>query len=64
VPARKLRIHMKLGWSGVAVAIVAAGSGFMLAVESVRPAPEILFWGMAHRQFMLSALYSCWSARF
>jgi hypothetical protein len=33
VPARKLRIHMKLGWGGVAVALVAAGSGFMLAVE-------------------------------
>jgi hypothetical protein len=56
VPARKLRIHMKLGWSGVAVAIVAAGSGFMLAVESVRPVPEIPFWGMAYRQFMLIML--------
>ena len=30
VPARKLRIHMKLGWGGVATALVAAGSGFML----------------------------------
>jgi hypothetical protein len=47
---------MKLGWSGVAVAIVAAGSGFMLAVESVRPVPEIPFWGMAYRQFMLIML--------
>jgi len=32
VPARRLRIHMKLGWGGVATALVAAGSGFMLAV--------------------------------
>jgi hypothetical protein len=51
VPARKLRIHMKLGWAGVAVALVAAGSGFLLAVESVRPVPAIAFWGMAYRQF-------------
>jgi hypothetical protein len=56
VPARKLRIHMKLGWGGVAVALVAAGSGFMLAVESVRPVPTIPFWGMAYRQFMLVML--------
>ena len=56
VPARKLRIHMKLGWGGVAVALVAAGSGFMLAVESVRPVPAIPFWGMAYRRFMFVML--------
>ena len=56
VPARKLRIHMKLGWGGVAVALVAAGSGFILAVESVRPVPAIPFWGMAYRQYMLVML--------
>jgi hypothetical protein len=56
VPARRLRIHMKLGWGGVAVALVAAGSGFMLAVESVRPVPAIPFWGMAYRQFLLVML--------
>lgn len=56
VPARRLRIHMKLGWGGVAVAVVAAGSGFILAVESVRPAPAIPFWGMAYRQFLLIML--------
>ena len=56
VPARKLGIHMKLGWGGVAVALVAAGSGFMLAVESVRPVPTIPFWGMAYRRFMFLML--------
>ena len=54
LPARRLRLHMKLGWGGVAVALVAAGSGFMLAVESVRPVPSIPFWGMAYRQFLRS----------
>jgi hypothetical protein len=56
VSTRRLRIHMKLGWGGVAIAFVAAGSGFLLAVESVRPVPAIPFWGMAYRQFMLVML--------
>jgi hypothetical protein len=63
VPARKLRIHMKLGWCGVATALVAAGSGFMLAVESVRPVPAIPFWGMAYRQFMFVTLIEVRSSR-
>src|SRR5262245_40421277 len=53
VPTRNLRIHMKLGWGGAAIALVAAGSGFVLAVASVRPVPAIPFWGMAYRQFLL-----------
>jgi hypothetical protein len=56
VPARRLRIHMKLGWGGFGVGLLAAGSGFMLAVESVRPVPAIPFWGMAYRQFLLVML--------
>jgi hypothetical protein len=56
VPARRLRTHMKLGWGGVAVALVAACSGFLLAVGSVRPVPAIPFWGMAYRQFMFVML--------
>ena len=56
VPSRKLRIHMKLGWAGIAVAVVAAASGFMLALESVRRVPAVPFWGMAYRQFMLVML--------
>ena len=39
-----------------AIALVAAGSGFLLAVESVRPVPAIPFWAMAYRQFMLVML--------
>ena len=35
---------------------MAAGSGFQLAVESVRPVPAIPFWGMAYRQFLLVML--------
>jgi hypothetical protein len=35
---------------------VAAGSGFALAIESIRPVPAIPFWGMAYRQFLLIML--------
>jgi hypothetical protein len=56
VPARKLRLHMKLGWLAVAVALVISVSGFMVAVQSVRPVPAIPFWGMAYRQFLLVML--------
>lgn len=56
VPARRLRVHMRLGWGGILVAVVAATSGFMLAVQSVRPVPTIPFWGMTYQQFLLVML--------
>jgi len=56
VPARKLRLHMKLGWVAVAVALAVSVSGFMVAVQSVRPIPAIPFWGMAYRQFLMVML--------
>jgi hypothetical protein len=56
IPTRNRRLHMKLGWAAVAVAVVVSVSGFMVAVESVRPVPAILFWGMAYRQFLLVML--------
>ncbi|HSF17555.1 MAG TPA: hypothetical protein VLK65_18570 [Vicinamibacteria bacterium] len=56
VPARRLRVHMKLGWGAAGVAMVVSFSGFMLAVESVRPVPNAPFWGMAYRQFLMVML--------
>jgi len=56
VPARKLRLHMKLGWVAVAVALAVSVTGFMVAVQSVRPIPAIPFWGMAYRQFLMVML--------
>ena len=56
IPARKRRLHMKLGWAAVAAAVVVSVSRFVVAVESVRPVPEIPFWGMAYRQFLLVML--------
>jgi len=56
IPARKLRLHMKLGWGAVAVALVVSISGFMVAVKSVRSVPTLPFWGMAYRQFLMIML--------
>ena len=56
ISSRNRRLHMRLGWGAVAVALGVTISGFMVAVESVRPAPDSPFWGMAYRQFMLIML--------
>ena len=56
IPTRNVRVHMKLGWVAVGVAVIVACSGFMVAVQSVRLAPQIPFWGMAYRQFLLVML--------
>ena len=56
IPLRKRRLHMRLGWVAIAVAAAVSVSGFMVAVQSVRPVPEAPFWGMAYRQFLLVML--------
>jgi len=56
ISTRNRRLHMKLGWGGAAVALGVTVTGFMVAVQSVRPVPDIPFWGMAYRQFMLVML--------
>ncbi len=56
ISTRNRRLHMRLGWGAIAVALGVAITGFMLAVQSVRPVPEIAFWGMAYRQFLLIML--------
>ena len=56
ISSRNRRLHMKLGWGAVAIALGVSISGFMVAVESVRPVPDSPFWGMTYRQFMLIML--------
>ncbi len=56
IPTRNRRLHMKLGWGAIVVASVVTISGFMVAIQSVRPVPELPFWGMAYRQFLLVML--------
>jgi len=47
ISTRNRRLHMKLGWGAIAVALGVAITGFMVAVQSVRPVPQIPFWGIA-----------------
>jgi hypothetical protein len=56
ISTRKRRLHMKLGWGAMAIALGVTITGFMIAVRSVRPVPQIPFWGMAYRQFLLVML--------
>jgi hypothetical protein len=56
IASRNRRLHMKLGWAAAGVALGITITGFMVAVRSVRPVPEIPFWGMAYRQFLLVML--------
>lgn len=56
VSARRRRVHITLGWVGIAVAGGVAVSGVMVAIESVRPVPTSPFWGMAYQQFLLIML--------
>jgi hypothetical protein len=52
ISARRRRLHMKLGWGATGVALGVTITGLMIAVQSVRPVPDVPFWGMAYRQFM------------
>ena len=56
ISTRHRRLHMKLGWGAIAVAAGVAITGLMVAVQSVRPVPQVPFWGMAYRQFLLVML--------
>lgn len=56
ISTRNRKLHMKLDWSAIAIAAVIAVTGSMVAVQSVRPVPNIPFWGMEYRQFLLIML--------
>jgi len=56
IASRNRRLHMKLGWGAIGVALGVSITGLMVAVRSVRQAPEVPFWGMAYRQFLLVML--------
>ena len=42
------RLHMKLGWSAVGIALIIAVSGVMVAVCSALDAKDFIFFGMAY----------------
>ena len=56
IAVRNRRLHMKLGWSAVGIALVIAISGVMVAIRSVQGAPEFHFFGMDYPDFLLVML--------
>jgi hypothetical protein len=53
---RRRQIHMTLGWSAMALAVIIVVSGFPVAIKSVQADPLSPFWGMEYRQFLLIML--------
>ena len=55
IDVRSRQVHKRIGWGGAAVALGVTISG-VVAIQSVRSAPDFPFWGMAYRQFLLVML--------
>lgn len=59
IARRNRSLHMKLGWLGVILAILATYFGFQVGVGSARVAPpEFVLWGLNAKQFMAISVFS------
>jgi hypothetical protein len=56
ISVRNRRLHMRLGWSSVAIGLTIACTGTLVAIRSVQVTPPILFFGMEYRRFLLVML--------
>jgi hypothetical protein len=57
ISVRNRRLHFKLGWSVVAVALTIAITGTLVAIRSVQATPrEFQFFGMKYSNFLLPML--------
>ena len=52
ITVRNRSLHMKLGWSAVALVPVIAVSGVLVAFRSAQAAPNFKFFGMAYHDFL------------
>jgi hypothetical protein len=52
ITVRNRSLHMKLGWSAVALVPVIAVSGVLVAYRSAQAAPNFKFFGMAYHDFL------------
>src|SRR5437773_5080414 len=53
ISVRNRRLHFKLGWGAVAVALMIAVTGPWVATRSVQNAPSDSFFGMQYSRFLL-----------
>lgn len=56
ISVRSRRLHMKLGWSAVAIGLTIACTGSLVAIRSVQVSPPIPFFGMPYAKFLLVML--------
>lgn len=56
ISVRNRRLHMRLGWSSVAIGLTILYTGSMVAIRSVQVSPPILFFGMPYARFLLVML--------
>lgn len=57
ITARRRKVHMTLGWSAVAIGLIIAVTGPMVAIRSVRiTPPNFHFFGMLYSRFLLGML--------
>jgi len=56
IRTRNHRLHMELGWSALVIASTIGITGALIAVRSVKADPDLQFWAMEYRQFLLVML--------
>ena len=56
ISVRNRRLHMRLGWSAVAIGLTILCTGSMVAIRSVQISPPILFFGIPYARFLLVML--------
>jgi hypothetical protein len=54
INVKNRRLHMKLGWSALAIGLAIAVMSPIVAIESVKLTPSMLFFGMLYSRFLLS----------
>lgn len=56
ITVKNRKLHMKLGWTALALLPVVAVSGVLVAIRSVQGAPGFVFFGMRYVDFLLVML--------
>jgi len=56
ISVRNRRLHMKLGWSAVAIGLTIACTGSLVAIRSVQMSPPAPFFGIPYSRFLLVML--------
>jgi hypothetical protein len=56
ISVRNRRLHMRLGWSAVAIGLTILYTGSMVVIRSVQVSPPILFFGIPYARFLLVML--------